>query len=153
MISAGPIFDDRDRRSALALMAWQQPRVQGPDRGKPGATIAVCLSNKVILSALRRAKSLESQDFCHGVLKRSLHRVDFELDEALGGVSPEGCSERRQDPVFGHGMAFGATSPAKRYGLFLGGRKLYHMGFRQPVQRSTLEDANERRDWRSSCIR
>ena len=25
--------------------------------------------------------------------------------------------------------------------------KLYHMGFRQPVRRSTL-DANERRDWR-----
>ena len=26
--------------------------------------------------------------------------------------------------------------------------KLYHMGFRQPVWRSTLADANERRDWR-----
>ena len=26
--------------------------------------------------------------------------------------------------------------------------KLYHMGFRQPVRRSTLSDANERRDWR-----
>jgi hypothetical protein len=26
--------------------------------------------------------------------------------------------------------------------------KLYHMGFRQPVNRSTLADANERRDWR-----
>ena len=26
--------------------------------------------------------------------------------------------------------------------------KLYHMGFRQPVRRSTLADANERRDWR-----
>ena len=26
--------------------------------------------------------------------------------------------------------------------------KLYHMGFRQPVSRSTLADANERRDWR-----
>ena len=26
--------------------------------------------------------------------------------------------------------------------------KLYHMGFRQPVKRSTLADANERRDWR-----
>ena len=25
---------------------------------------------------------------------------------------------------------------------------LYHMGFRQPVRRSTLADANERRDWR-----
>ena len=25
--------------------------------------------------------------------------------------------------------------------------KLYHMGFRQPVKRSTLADANERRDW------
>ncbi|MDN5938758.1 MAG: IS4 family transposase [Salinisphaera sp.] len=25
---------------------------------------------------------------------------------------------------------------------------LYHMGFRQPVKRSTLADANERRDWR-----
>ena len=25
--------------------------------------------------------------------------------------------------------------------------KLYHMGFRQPVRRSTLADANERRDW------
>src|SRR5438309_2561476 len=26
--------------------------------------------------------------------------------------------------------------------------KLYHMGFRQPVSRSTLADANESRDWR-----
>ena len=26
--------------------------------------------------------------------------------------------------------------------------KLYHMGFRQPIRRSTLADANERRDWR-----
>jgi len=26
--------------------------------------------------------------------------------------------------------------------------KLYHMGFRKPVSRSTLADANERRDWR-----
>ena len=26
--------------------------------------------------------------------------------------------------------------------------KLYHMGLRQPVRRSTLADANERRDWR-----
>src|SRR5262245_54471319 len=26
--------------------------------------------------------------------------------------------------------------------------KLYHMGFRQPVRRSTLAEANERRDWR-----
>jgi hypothetical protein len=26
--------------------------------------------------------------------------------------------------------------------------KLYHMGFRKPVKRSTLADANERRDWR-----
>ena len=26
--------------------------------------------------------------------------------------------------------------------------KLYHMGFREPVRRSTLADANERRDWR-----
>ena len=25
---------------------------------------------------------------------------------------------------------------------------LYHMGFRRPVRRSTLADANERRDWR-----
>ena len=29
--------------------------------------------------------------------------------------------------------------------------KLYHMGFRQPVRRSTLADANERRDWRNEC--
>jgi IS4 transposase len=26
--------------------------------------------------------------------------------------------------------------------------KLYHMGFRQPIKRATLADANERRDWR-----
>jgi hypothetical protein len=26
--------------------------------------------------------------------------------------------------------------------------KLYHMGFREPVRRSTLADANESRDWR-----
>jgi hypothetical protein len=26
--------------------------------------------------------------------------------------------------------------------------KLYHMGFREPVRRSTLADANEIRDWR-----
>jgi len=26
--------------------------------------------------------------------------------------------------------------------------KLYHMGFRQQIKRSTLADANERRDWR-----
>ena len=29
--------------------------------------------------------------------------------------------------------------------------KLYHMGFRQPVRRSTLADANERRDWAYPC--
>jgi hypothetical protein len=28
------------------------------------------------------------------------------------------------------------------------GEKIYHMGFREPVRRSTLADANERRDWR-----
>lgn len=27
--------------------------------------------------------------------------------------------------------------------------KLYHMGIRTPAKRSTLADANERRDWRS----
>ena len=26
--------------------------------------------------------------------------------------------------------------------------KLYHMGFREPIRRSTLADANEARDWR-----
>ena len=26
--------------------------------------------------------------------------------------------------------------------------KLYHMGFREPIRRSTLADANESRDWR-----
>src|ERR1700675_4993111 len=26
--------------------------------------------------------------------------------------------------------------------------KLYHMGFREPIRRSTLADANETRDWR-----
>ena len=26
--------------------------------------------------------------------------------------------------------------------------KLYHMGIRSPIKRSTLADANERRDWR-----
>src|SRR5262250_3292541 len=26
--------------------------------------------------------------------------------------------------------------------------KLYHMGFREPIRRSTLSDANETRDWR-----
>ena len=26
--------------------------------------------------------------------------------------------------------------------------KLYHIGFRKPVRRSTLSDVNERRDWR-----
>ena len=26
-------------------------------------------------------------------------------------------------------------------------RQLYHMGFRSPVRRSTLADANEQRDW------
>src|ERR1700760_2685323 len=26
--------------------------------------------------------------------------------------------------------------------------QVYHMGFREPVRRSTLADANERRDWR-----
>jgi hypothetical protein len=26
--------------------------------------------------------------------------------------------------------------------------KLYHMGFREPIKRSTLADANENRDWR-----
>ena len=31
--------------------------------------------------------------------------------------------------------------------LSVHGSKLYHMGFRQPVRRSTLADANERRDW------
>ena len=30
--------------------------------------------------------------------------------------------------------------------------KLYHMGFRQPVRRSTLADANERRDWRIHAV-
>jgi hypothetical protein len=32
--------------------------------------------------------------------------------------------------------------------LSVHGSKLYHMGLRQPVRRSTLADANERRDWR-----
>ena len=32
--------------------------------------------------------------------------------------------------------------------LSVHGPKLYHMGFRQPVRRSTLADANEGRDWR-----
>ena len=29
--------------------------------------------------------------------------------------------------------------------------KLYHMGFREPVRRATLADANEARDWRHPC--
>jgi len=29
--------------------------------------------------------------------------------------------------------------------------KLYHMGFSEPVRRSTLADANEARDWRILC--
>ena len=32
--------------------------------------------------------------------------------------------------------------------LMVQASKLYHMGFRQPVRRSTLADANEARDWR-----
>jgi hypothetical protein len=30
--------------------------------------------------------------------------------------------------------------------------KLYHMGFRGKVSRSTLADANERRDWRIYAV-
>ena len=32
--------------------------------------------------------------------------------------------------------------------LFAQAAKLYHMGFREPIRRSTLADANEARDWR-----
>jgi hypothetical protein len=28
------------------------------------------------------------------------------------------------------------------------GKRIYHLGFREPVRRTTLQDANERRDWR-----
>src|SRR6516225_4376245 len=36
------------------------------------------------------------------------------------------------------------SPPTTRHGI----SKLYHMGFREPIRRSTLSDANEARDWR-----
>ena len=58
-------------------------------------------------------------------------------------------SLRRAIPVHGLRPADLPGKPARHRDLPLGhASKLYHMGFRQPVRRSTLADANERRDWR-----
>ena len=45
-------------------------------------------------------------------------------------------------------MAFAQLTSSDIGCLSVHASKLYHMGFRQPVRRSTLADANERRDWR-----
>ena len=52
-------------------------------------------------------------------------------------------------PVHGLRPADLPGKPARHRDLPLGPRiETYHMGLRQPVRRSTLADANERRDWR-----
>ena len=57
---------------------------------------------------------------------------------------------RRAIPVHGLRPADLPGKPARHIETCLSvhASKLYHMGFRQPVRRSTLADANERRDWR-----
>ena len=55
------------------------------------------------------------------------------------------------EPVSGHGLCPTDLSPepSRHRSLFAAQRsKLYHCGFKSPVRRSTLADANERRDWR-----
>ncbi len=55
------------------------------------------------------------------------------------------------EPVSGHGLRPTDLSPqSSRHRVFLRAQrsKLYHCGFKAPIRRSTLADANERRDWR-----
>ena len=59
------------------------------------------------------------------------------------------CAEQYRSMAFAQ-LTYRESLPATSIETCLSvhASKLYHMGFRQPVRRSTLADANERRDWR-----
>jgi len=63
------------------------------------------------------------------------------------GVSKFNCAEQFRAMAFAQ-LTYRESLRDIEVCLSAQAEKLYHMGFREPVKRSTLADANERRDWR-----
>ena len=77
---------------------------------------------------------------------KTFHRV-VARHEGNRGVRALSCAE--QYPVLAFAQLTGRESLRDiEASLSAQSAKLYHMGIRSPVRRSTLADANERRDWR-----
>ena len=66
---------------------------------------------------------------------------------AITGVRTLSCAEQYRSMAFAQ-LTYRESLRDIETCLSVHASKLYHMGFRQPVRRSTLADANERRDWR-----
>ena len=62
------------------------------------------------------------------------------------GVSKFNCAEQFRAMAFAQ-LTYRESLRDIEVCLSAQAEKLYHMGFREPVKRSTLADANERRDW------
>ena len=63
------------------------------------------------------------------------------------GVRALTCAEQFRATAFPQLTSRESLRDVKAF-LHAQAAKLYHMGFREPVARSTLSDANELRDWR-----
>jgi hypothetical protein len=63
------------------------------------------------------------------------------------GVRTLTCAEQFRVMAFAQ-LAYRESLRDIEISLSAQASKLYHMGFREPIRRSTLADANESRDWR-----
>ena len=63
------------------------------------------------------------------------------------GVRTLGCAEQFRVMAFAQ-LTYRESLRDIEVSLSAQAAKLYHMGFREPIRRSTLADANESRDWR-----
>jgi transposase len=70
--------------------------------------------------------------------------VRYDGDRAVRTLS---CAEQFRALAFGQ-LTYRESLRDIEASLSAQSAKLYHMGFREPVRRSTLADANEARDWR-----
>ena len=77
---------------------------------------------------------------------KTFHRIVARYD-GDARVRTLSCAEQYRAMVFAQ-LTYRESVRDIETCLSVQASKLYHMGFREPVRRSTLADANEARDWR-----
>ena len=101
------------------------------------------------LEAFEKAREIQNVDPTQ--FREDRHGLPMDINQyGYGGdhrVRTLSCAEQYRSMAFAQ-LTYRESLRDIETCLSVHASKLYHMGFRQPVRRSTLADANERRDWR-----